>query len=218
MLLPLAALGPSRASEQDGAAPAATSRQGSRQIGRLARDRSILLVSALVTASLLLENAVEQWSTLFVELTYGSSATLASLAPGLYMTALFVGRMGAQALATRVPLGRLLRWGSLGTALCFGAIAYAGPLWLTLGAVTVMGLLMAPLVPGLFSWVGRGRPDHSRAEMLGAVTAVSYLGYLASPILVGALSATVGFRLAWAALGGIALLAFVAVAWHGRLE
>lgn len=188
------------------------------QVRELARGRSLLLVSGLVIVFLFLEHAVENWSTLYMEVTYASTASIASLAPSFYMAALFVGRVIAHRLEERISLSQFLRWGGTGTALCLFAMAYGTSLWLTLGAVTLMGLFMAPLVPGLYGWIGRSVPEQHRGRVLGGVTAISYLGYLLSPVFVGGFGSILGLGAAWSMLGIIAALAAVAVVRHGQLR
>jgi len=52
--------------------------------------------------------------------------------------------------------------------------------------------------------------------VLGGVTAFSYLGYLLSPIFVGGMAEFSGFRMAWAALGVVSLLALVLIVIRSR--
>jgi len=186
------------------------------QVMQIGKNQAILLVSILIVVFLFLENALEQWSTLYMEQTYKSPASLASLAPSLYMTAIFVGRMAAHRFEGRVTLASFLMWGALGTSISFFVIAYSGSTYLTLLAIVVMGFMMAPLVPGLYGWISKNIAEKQRATILGGVTALSYLGYLLSPIFFGGVAEFSGLRMAWAALGVVSLLALVLIIVRSR--
>ncbi|WP_409524399.1 MFS transporter [Nitrincola sp. MINF-07-Sa-05] len=167
-------------------------------------------IFALIVIFLFLENAVEQWSTLFVEQNLNSTATVASLTPSLYMAAIFVGRMAADRWEHVITIERTLHWGTIGTAAGFTLMAFSTSIYLTLALAAIMGLLVAPIVPSLYSWISTNVADDRRTTVLSFVTTLSYLGYLLSPVFVGSVAShAFGLRTAWFALGLVALVAYV---------
>ncbi|MEL6682265.1 MAG: MFS transporter [Pseudomonadota bacterium] len=169
-------------------------------------------ICALIVIFLFLENAVEQWSTLFVEQSHATRAATASLTPSLYMAAIFVGRMAAHRWAHIITIDRALRWGAIGTAAGFVLMAFSQSIYVTLFLATIMGLFVAPIVPGLYSWISTHVGEDRRAAVLGLVTTLSYLGYLLSPVFVGGVASTaLGLDAAWVALGLVAVGAYVLI-------
>ncbi len=162
---------------------------------------AVLLLGGLLAGVLTIENAVEQWSVLLLEEHRGAPVLLASAAPAVYMTALTVGRLIAQALP-RLTVRALYGVAGVGGG---GGIALAGlagspPLILVGFALT--GLTLGPLVPALLS---RAAADDPSGALVSGVSAVSYTGFVLSPLLVAALSAWLGLPGAFVCLGVLAL-------------
>jgi hypothetical protein len=126
------------------------------------------------------------------------------------MTALTVGRLIAQALPRLTPRTLYLVAGAGG---CGGIVlaGLAGSPVPSLAGFALTGLTLGPLVPALLSRAAAG--DHSGALVSG-VSAISYTGFVASPLLVAALAAWLGLPGALACLGlfALPLLAMAALA------
>jgi fucose permease len=179
------------------------------------QQRSLRVATTLIIVFLFLEHAVEQWSALHVEQTYASSASVSSLAPCLYMFTLFAGRMIVHRFEHRLGLPRLLQIGAIGTTVLLIGVACTGSLQVSLAAFSCMGLVMAPLVPGLYAWISQHTEERHRVRALSGVTALSYLGYLLSPLFFGGVSSSGGLSRAWLAMGVVSALAVAIVLMEG---
>lgn len=160
---------------------------------------TLLLVGATV---LLMENAVEQWSALYLEQQLSASPLLASIAPTAYTAGLSAGRMLTQWQGARCSDRALVvLGGTLGAVgLVIGATA-AHPSWALLG-FALAGIGLAPVVPTLLSAAGRAVSPARRSTAISLVTMVCYAGFLLSPPLVGTLAGWLGLS---TALGVVAL-------------
>jgi hypothetical protein len=168
---------------------------------RGARGVPLLLTLGLLGAAVhLVENAVEQWSALYLETVLGAQPALGGTGPAVYMGSLFVGRLVAQRLAAKVD-GR--------TQLSLAGLSAAGGLVLVLAAphplvalagFAVAGLGMAGGIPTVFSMTTEATEPSARGAAIARVTLLAYLGYLASPPLCGAIAQAWGLRTTWGML------------------
>ncbi|MGW5684820.1 hypothetical protein [Nonomuraea sp. NPDC003754] len=169
--------------------------------GRHGAWRHAVVLGALAAGALVIENSVEQWSVLLLEDHLAAPTLLASAAPAVYMGALTAGRLVAQALP-RLGLRTLYLVAGLGGG---GGIALAGlaPVaWLSLAGFGLTGLALGPLVPAMLSRAAVGDED---GALVSAVSTFSYAGFVASPLLVAALSAAFSLPVALALLGVLAV-------------
>ncbi|MFI6539268.1 MFS transporter [Nonomuraea sp. NPDC050547] len=170
--------------------------------------RRAALLGALAACVLIIENAVEQWSALLLEDHLGATALLSGSAPAVYMAALTVGRLLAQAwprLGTRALLAVAGLGGGAGIVL---AALATSPAW-ALAGFALTGLALGPPVPALLS---RAAADDPGGSLVAAISTISYAGFVASPLLVGALSAAAGLPVALASLALLAVPLLVAAA------
>ncbi|MEU7892126.1 MFS transporter [Nonomuraea sp. NPDC049152] len=163
--------------------------------------RHAVVLGALAAGALVIENSVEQWSVLLLEDHRAAPTLLASAAPAVYMGALTVGRLTAQALP-RLGLRTLYLLAGFGGG---GGIALAGlapAAWLSLVGFGLTGLALGPLVPAMLSKAAVGDED---GTLVSAVSTISYAGFVISPLLVAALSAAFSLPVALALLGLLAV-------------
>ncbi|MFI6504311.1 MFS transporter [Nonomuraea typhae] len=163
--------------------------------------RQAALLGALAACVLIIENAVEQWSALLLEDHLNASALVSAAAPAGYMAALTAGRLVAQALPRLGPRALYAAAGAGGGAGIVLAGLAPAPGW-ALAGFALTGLALGPLVPAILS---RASADDPRGSLVAAVSTLSYAGFVASPLLVGALAAAGGLRMALALLGVLAV-------------
>ncbi|WNG26799.1 MFS transporter [Cystobacter fuscus] len=180
---------------------------------------SLLLSLGLLGAAVhLVENAVEQWSALYLETVLGAQPVLGGTGPAVYMGSLFCGRLVAQKLATRID-GR--------TQLSLAGVSAAAGLLLVLTATqplvalvgfAVAGLGMAGGVPTVFSMTTEITEPSAHGAAIARVTLLAYLGYLISPPLCGAIAHLWGLRATWGMLAGAGAVLAVAAFALPRLQ
>lgn len=171
------------------------------------------LVAAVV---LFMENAVEQWSAVLLDRDLGTGGFVASLGPAGYMAALAFGRLTAQRYGVRMtPRRALVLAGACGAA-GLGLAAVAWHPVPALAGFVLAGLGAGPALPTLLATVGGAADPPGTA--LATVTTVSYLGFLASPAVVGQTAGLVGLPVALGCVAGLGALLAAVVAVRGRVR
>lgn len=165
---------------------------------------------------LFVENAVEQWSAVLLDRDLGTGAFVASLGPAGYMAALALGRLTAQRYGMWLtPRRALVLAGACGAA-GLGLAAVASHPVPALAGFVLAGLGAAPALPTLLAAVGGGVDSPGTA--IATVTTVSYLGFLASPAVVGQTAGVVGLPVALGGVAGLGALLAAVVAVRGRVR
>ena len=172
---------------------------------RFTFSRRLLALGLLCALAFVIEGGIEGWSALFLETELQASPAVGGLGPGCFAAAMVAGRLAGQWLELRLGDRVLLACGAATAAigLCLAAIAPAVPFALLGFALGGAGVSVA--APVLFGAAGRGAPDSERGSAVASVTTISYLGFLAGPPLIGAVSGALSLR------AGIGLLAVIAL-------
>jgi MFS family permease len=168
--------------------------------------RPLLVLGLLCGVAFVVESGIENWSALFLQTELGASPAATSLGPGFFAAAMVIGRFAGQGLEARLGARALLAGGAClsGIGLVVAASAHALPtavLGFFLGGV---GISVA--APTIFGAAGRGAPEEERGSAVSSVTTVAYLGFLAGPPFIGAVSGAQGLRVGIAVLAAIAAL------------
>jgi MFS family permease len=166
----------------------------------------LLALGVLVAASFLMEDALQSWSALHLERGLGASPAVSGLGPGLFAGSMAVGRLAAHLISRpgREPL--VIAAG--GFAAGAGAVLLSvAPGQVTgLAALALAGAGTSVLAPLLFSAIGdRSAPGREGAD-LSTASGLGYVGFLAGPPLVGAVSAGTSLPVALGSLGFFGLL------------
>ncbi len=163
----------------------------------------LLAIGLLSAGAFLCEDAIGSWSALHLERGLGASPAVSGLGPGLFAGAMAVGRLAGGFVHVRPDV----LFGSAASALGAGAlvVALAPTAGVALAGLVLAGAGTSVLAPVLYSAVGaRAAPGRQGAD-LARVSALGYVGFVAGPPLVGALSAAVSLPVALGSLSGIAL-------------
>jgi MFS family permease len=161
----------------------------------------LLALGVLVGASFLLEDALQSWSALQLERGLGATPAVSGLGPGLFAGSMAVGRLAAH-LGSRPGREPLVIAGG-GFAAGAGAVLLSvAPGQVTgLAALVLAGAGTSVLAPMLFSAIGdRSAPGREGAD-LSTASGLGYVGFLAGPPLVGAVSAATSLPVALGSLG-----------------
>lgn len=170
----------------------------------------LLALGVLVAAAFLLEDALQSWSALHLERGLGASPAVSGLGPGLFAASMAVGRLLGHVASRPGREHMVVAAGGLATGVGAVLLAVApGPVW-GLAALTLAGAGTSVLAPVLFSAIGaRSAPGREGAD-LSTASGLGYVGFLAGPPLVGAVSAATSLPTALASLGLFGLLLAVA--------
>lgn len=156
----------------------------------------IWLLAALALMVMLSEGAANDWSVLATRDVLHASPATAAFAYGCFATAMTAGRLLTDRVAGRFGPVAVVRWGA-GTA-AVGMVAVVCSPWIALALVgwTVFGIGLSGCVPQLFSVAGHA--DHEAAGAnVSRVAGLGYLGMLAGPAAIGALTRIVPLNVAF---------------------
>jgi MFS family permease len=173
----------------------------------LPRGSFVLLgLGVLTAAAFFAEDAMQSWSALHLERELGATPAISGLGPAVFAGAMAVGRLSGAALVRRVSERFLLS--AFGAVLALGAavVGVADSSGLALVGFAVAGLGTSVLAPVLYSAVGKRSAPGQQGADLATVTALGYVGFVAGPPAVGALSAAVSLPFALGALSALGLV------------
>jgi MFS family permease len=166
----------------------------------------LLALGVLVAAAFLTEDALQSWSALHLERGLGASPAVSGLGPGMFAGSMAIGRLVAHLVSRPGLEVRVIAAG--GFAAGAGAVLLSlAPGQVTgLAALALAGAGTSVLAPMLFSAIGdRSAPGREGAD-LSTASGLGYVGFLAGPPLVGAISAGTSLPVALGSLGFFGLL------------
>ena len=151
--------------------------------------RAVLLIGGLCFLVMLTEGAIGDWSGIYLRHTTGASSAAAALAFTGFSLGMAVGRLGGDAVNSRIGAGLLLRAGTSLVAVALGAGLLIGQTIPAVVAFALCGLGIANGVPLLFTAAGRIDPP---GPSLAAVFTLGYTGFIVGPPVIGVLSDQTG--------------------------
>ncbi|WP_107660276.1 MFS transporter [Nocardia suismassiliense] len=154
---------------------------------RRTTPRRIWFLAGLALLLMLCEGVANDWSALHLRDVLAAPAATAALAYGAFATAMTVGRLLADRIATRFGPVAVLRYGSALAAL--GLLTAALSPWIPLARLgwTIFGAGLSGCVPQLFSAAGHADRTAAGANV-ARVAGLGYLGVLAGPAIIGPLT------------------------------
>ncbi|WP_305787168.1 MFS transporter [Symbioplanes lichenis] len=156
----------------------------------------IWVLAALALMLMLSEGAAADWSALAMRDVLGASPATAALAYGAFATAMTAGRFVIDRVAARVGPVAVLRWGAALAALALVLVVWSPSIPVALAGWTLFGAGLAGTIPQLFSAAGHSDPA-AAATNVSRVAGLGYLGMLAGPAVIGALTHVVPLNVAF---------------------
>lgn len=187
--------------------------------GLLPRDPALWLLGMMALFSMVPEGAIIEWSALYLKDELGAGVSATGLGVAFFTGTMAVLRFAGDGVRNRFGAAATLRWSAvIGAAGMIVAAMAPGP-WMAVAAFAFAGIGVANMVPILFSAAGN-HPGLAAGAGIALVTMMGYSGILVAPASIGWVAEHAGFRLTYAALGGmllaVALLAARARAADGR--
>lgn len=150
------------------------------------------------------EGAIEHWSKLYLlDVVRISSDEVAGFGYVAFSATMTLGRFLGDGVSARFGPYKIIIAGTLIAAVGFGLVLVA-TLWPAMVGFSLVGLGFSVIVPELFRLAGRAK-GISAAEGISVVAGMGYVGFLASPAVLGFLSDWSSLRLSFAALLGAAV-------------
>ncbi|WP_375733071.1 MFS transporter [Polymorphospora lycopeni] len=185
-----------------------------RPIGAV-RLRHVLPVLGLAAlAASYVESPGQEWTALLLNRGFQADPGVAAIAPVLFGVGLVASRLSLDGILRRVGARTVAAVSGVVMALsmCAGLLvaAVGGPLWWALAAVAVAGLGAGPVFPLLFAAADYLSVQHGlpAAWTASIVSALSRIGAISAPVVVGPLTETFGMAMVFAvmAAGGCVVL------------
>lgn len=163
------------------------------------RNRSVLLLGAIVLAGMLCEGAVADWSAVYLHDSLTTTAAFAALGYAAFSVTMVVGRLTGDRLLARFAPRTLLPILAAIATIGMGVALLVGQPTITLVGFATLGIGIALVIPAAFTAAGRVPGVHPGAAV-AVVSSVGWLGFIAGPPLIGHLSEAVSLPVALALL------------------
>lgn len=167
--------------------------------------RALWTLGAIALVTGIADEAIADWTTLFIRQDLGATPVVAALAYSIYSFAMLIGRFSGDAISRRVAPMRILQVaGTMGAAgLLLGTIGNT-PVAMLAG-IAVIGLGFSAIYPTLYRLAGNA-PDVPRATSLATIATIAYLGFLIGPLIIGPVASATSLRTALIGTGVLCLL------------
>ena len=167
--------------------------------------RALWALGAIALVTGIADEAIADWTTLFIRQDLGATAFIASLAYSIYSFAMLVGRFAGDSISARLDAMRILQIsGAMGaTGLLVGTVIHT-PAAMLVG-IAIIGLGFSAIYPTLYRLAGNA-PDISRASGLATIATIAYLGFMVGPLIIGPVANASSLRAALIGVGVVCLL------------
>lgn len=156
-------------------------------------------IALLGLLGVMLEDAAQTWSTVYLVDVLGLGAGLAAIAFVLYTGAMTVGRLTNDRWVDRWGDARIGRWGALLAAAGLGLVALAGPTgvaWIAFVGFIGVGIGASSMFPLMVDAAG-SRPDIPAAHAVAIVSWLARAGFVIAPTLMGVAADAFGLSVAF---------------------
>ena len=168
-------------------------------------------IALLGLLGVMLEDAAQTWSTVYLVDVLGLGAGIAAVAFVLYTGAMTVGRLTNDRWVDRWGDARTGRWGALVAAIGLGLVAAAGPTgiaWIAFVGFVGVGVGASSMFPLMVDAAG-SRPDIPSAHAVAIVSWLARAGFVIAPTLMGIAADAFGLSAAFLIPLSAALLVVV---------
>ena len=153
----------------------------------LPRERMMIILAALALFVFMVEGAMADWTTVYLEAMPGTGTSLAALGFATFSLTMATGRLTGDMIVRTTGRVAVVRWGSaLGMVGLMLASLSPGP-YLAIVGFALVGLGLSNIVPILFSAAGYLSPK-APGQGIAAVTTAGYFGFLVGPPVIGLLA------------------------------
>lgn len=170
----------------------------------LRRAPVLVLLAALATALAVVEGSPGDWAAVFGSDVHGASEGVAALGFVAVAGGMVVGRLGGDRATDRLGGQRLFRGALVTVAGGLVAVVVSPSAWVAIGGFVVVGLGVSVLFPALYLEAAT-TPGIPSGLGLGVMTSGARVGFLVSPVVVGALSEATSLRVGLGIVLGVAI-------------
>lgn len=175
--------------------------------GRIRLRGILLMLGALAAMGAVMEGGAHTWSAIYVEGPMQAGPAMAGFASAAITLGLTCGRLVAHRLEYRMRDMVILRLSALLALPAFLILSFSTSPEMALLGFFLAGVGIGPVEPAVFRSVAKRHDEATRGRALALATGLAYVGYLASPPLMGRVIETLGWMPMWAMLAGVAVIA-----------
>jgi predicted MFS family arabinose efflux permease len=168
----------------------------------------MLIFGVLALCGQLGEGAAGDWSAVYLHVNLHTSAGLAAVGLAAFSVTMAAGRVAGDRLAQRFGPVALVRVSGLIAGLGLGIGLLIPSPGVAIAGFALLGAGLAAIFPQVVSAVARLDPERA-GHNIGRIAAVSYLGLLGGPVIIGGIASGIGLRNALLVPAALALLAAV---------
>ncbi|HET6320270.1 MAG TPA: MFS transporter [Chloroflexota bacterium] len=161
--------------------------------------RALLPLALIVFCAVAVEGAMFDWSGVFMRRSLDASEGIAAAAPTFFAAAMAVGRLVGDQVTARLSGATVARGSALLALLGLTGVVLAPRPEVVFGALMLVGLGIAVLVPLAFSSAGR-TPNMPASSAIAAVATVGYSAFLLAPPAIGLIAEQLTLRGSFALL------------------
>ncbi|WP_300037964.1 MFS transporter [uncultured Roseobacter sp.] len=173
--------------------------------------RLVWLGGGMVMVAFLVEASSEGWSTLHLERTLGGGPAEGAMGPAILGLTMGIGRLAGHLLSDRLPELKLMVVACLAAAAGLVIAGAAPGLFVAYFGFGLTGLGVSVIAPLTLALVGRVVPPKARLAAISRVSVLGYGAFFMGPPLMGLTSELLGLRAGFILVGGIMVLAALAL-------
>ena len=162
----------------------------------------VYLFGALVFCSYLTEGSIADWSGVYLRDSLGAAETVAALGYPMFEASMFLGRMCADRITTRLGARTVVLAAGVFAAAAFTLVALAPTPLFALVGFALVGIGVCAVTPIAMSLAGAAGGAHTERAIAAAST-FGYSGLLLGPVVIGFISAAVSLRFGYAVVIGV---------------
>lgn len=174
--------------------------------GERRRAPVLVLLAALALAVAVVEGTPGDWAAVFGSDVHGASEGVAALGYVAVAGGMVIGRLSGDRATDRLGGQRLFVGALLTVAFGLVVVASSPAVWIAIAGFLAVGLGVSVLFPALYLEAA-STPGVPSGLGLGVMTSGARVGFLLSPVTVGALSDATSLRAGLATVIGAAIVA-----------
>lgn len=166
--------------------------------------KSLMLLGLIAFCSMLCEGAMFDWGGIYFKKVILAKPSLISAGYTAFMSTMAISRFVADYFTSRFGFKRIIQISGLLTMAGLLIAVLLPHLYTAIAGFSLVGIGVSSIVPLVFSAAGKSK-KMSPGIALASVSAISFLGFLIGPPLIGILAGVSSLRLSFAVIAVMGL-------------
>lgn len=177
---------------------------------------TVAIVTGILFAAFVSENANEAWSALHIERTLGAPHGEGGFGPTMLGLTMGIGRLSGQVLTARLGLVRLIFWGGIMGTVGLVMLALAPAKEIAVLGIGVFGLGVAVMVPTANAVLAKMVPPALQGPAIARAWIVGFAGFFIGPSMIGFIAEATNLRISFLCVAAIYATIVPLILWLGR--